>query len=108
MAMIHVCRQDPVSLERCHLAGHTSDSRTTRGSDLGKQAGFVIAEFIHLFYSFLECVSVLETEQDPIVLPHNTVSSACLLSVESFSQKVSLIREMRCWNKGKQSKESKQ
>ena len=35
-----------------------------------------------------------ETEQDPIVLAP-TVSSACLLSMESFSQRISLIREVR-------------
>ena len=35
-----------------------------------------------------------ETEQDPTVLAP-TVSSACLLSVESFGQRISLIREMR-------------
>ena len=35
-------------------------------------------------------------EQDPIVLapPHPTVS-ACLFSVENFSQRISLIREIR-------------
>ena len=43
----------------------------------------------------------IETEQDHM-------SPACLLSVENFSQRISLIREMRtCRNKGKQSKETK-
>ena len=34
-------------------------------------------------------------EQDAMVLPHNPISSACLLSVENFSQRVNLIREVR-------------
>ena len=47
-----------------------------------------------------------EMEQEPLVLAF-TMSSACLLSVENFSQRISLIREMRaCRNKGKQSKET--
>jgi len=46
------------------------------------------------------------SQQDPLVLAF-TMSSACLLSVENFSQRISLIREMRaCRNKGKQSKET--
>ena len=37
-----------------------------------------------------------ETEQDPVVLvPHPIMSSACLLPVENFSQRISLIREVR-------------
>ena len=52
-----------------------------------------------------------EAEQHPMVLGtslHATpMSSACLLSVENCSQRISLIREMRaCRNKGKQSKET--
>ena len=30
-----------------------------------------------------------------VLVPHAIMSSACLLSVENFSQKVSLIREVR-------------
>ena len=39
----------------------------------------------------------LEMEQDPSVLTLHLpiISSACLLSVESFSQRISLIREVR-------------
>ena len=49
-----------------------------------------------------------ETEQDPMVLScprlRLSMSSACLLSVESFSQRTALSREVRtCKNKGKQS-----
>ena len=39
-----------------------------------------------------------ETEQDPMVFNpslHHRMSSACLLSVELFGQRISLIREMR-------------
>ena len=38
-----------------------------------------------------------ETEQDPTVLapPPATMFSACLLSVENFSQRISLVREVR-------------
>ena len=57
-------------------------------------------------------MSVLETEQDTVVVGASPpiMSSACLLPVESFSQQVSLIREMRYAKKkkGKQSKETKQ
>ena len=38
-------------------------------------------------------ISTNETDQDPMV--HPPMSSAYLLSVENFSQRVSLIREMR-------------
>ena len=38
-------------------------------------------------------IVLIETEQDPMVLPH--MSSDCLLSVENFGQRISLIREMR-------------
>ena len=44
-----------------------------------------------------------ETEQDPMLLP--PVSSACPLSAENFSQRISLIREMRACIK--QSSETK-
>ena len=40
----------------------------------------------------------LETEQDPLILapsPRTTTSPACLLPVETFSQRISLIREVR-------------
>ena len=37
----------------------------------------------------------LEMEQDPKSLPSPIISSACLLSVENFSQRISLIREVR-------------
>ena len=53
----------------------------------------------------LEWICPSETERDLVVLP--PMSSAGLLSVENFSQRISLIREMRaCRNKGKQSKET--
>ena len=50
-------------------------------------------------FNFLVAV---ETEQDPVVLAPclPSMSSACLLYVENFSQRISLIREMRtCENK---------
>ena len=36
-----------------------------------------------------------EPEQEPMVLAPPTTSSACLLSVDNFSQRISLIREVR-------------
>ena len=36
-----------------------------------------------------------ETEQDHMVPAPPTTSSACLLSLENFNQRISLIREMR-------------
>ena len=45
-----------------------------------------------------------ETEQDPMVLappPPPTKFSACLLSVENFSQRISLVREVRMWKQRK-------
>ena len=94
MAMLHVRRQDPVT-ERHQQTGRASNTGDTRGHVLGKQARFVVAEFIRLFSSFLERMS--ETEQDPVILApaSPTMSFPCPLSVESFSQKVSFIREMR-------------
>ena len=48
------------------------------------------------------CWPNAEMEHNPTVLPPTSVSSACLLSVEHFSQRICLIREMRaCRNKGK-------
>ena len=47
-------------------------------------------------------------EQDPMVLAPPPMSSACRLPMENFSQRISLIREMRTYkNKGKQTKETK-
>ena len=52
------------------------------------------------FFSHLGISLTLETEQDHVVLATlsqplpSTMSSACLLSVENLSQKISLIREV--------------
>ena len=47
---------------------------------------------LFLFLIGVQC----EMEQDHMVLaPTTTMSSACLLPVENFSQRISLIREMR-------------
>jgi len=58
----------------------------------------------------MAAVTVREMEQDPCDLsPCPTMSSACLLSMENFNQRISLIREIRIReNKGKPSKETKQ
>ena len=49
-------------------------------------------------FTFTTFIRESETEQDPMVLaplPPCTMSSVCLLSVKNFSQKISLIREVR-------------
>ena len=44
----------------------------------------------------MAAVTVREMEQDPCDLsPCPTMSSACLLSMENFMQRISLIREVR-------------
>ena len=48
-------------------------------------------------YDLLTCnwAGGSETEQDHMILAPHTMSSACLLPAENFSQKISLIREVR-------------
>ena len=49
----------------------------------------------------------LEMEQDPKSLPSPIISSACLLSVENYSQRINLIKTSeKRENKGKHSKET--
>ena len=76
MAMLPICRQDPMTVS--HQRGRASNTRTKRGSVPGKQAGFVVAEFIHLFYSFFECSLWLKQSGTPSPLPLLPHHALCL------------------------------
>ena len=52
-------------------------------------------EFIDTHSLLHDGMRKLEMEQDPKSLPSPIISSACLLSVENFSQRISLIRDTR-------------
>ena len=47
------------------------------------------------FFSHLGISLALETEQDHVVLAPTTMFFPCLLPVENYSQRISLIREVR-------------
>ena len=53
--------------------------------------------------------TTIEREQDPIIFPFSPplISSVFLLSVENFSQRINLIREMRNAKQRKAAEETK-
>lgn len=57
--MLPLHGQDTAAVELvCHWAGSASNTSYARGDVFGKQAGFVFAEFLLLFFVFPECTPV--------------------------------------------------